>query len=434
MAIGDLDGDGDDDLAVLNFDSNNVSVLLNQVLQGDDCNANGFPDTCDIAEGTSEDCDANQIPDECDIVAGSSQDCNDNGIPDECDVLFIEHIIFTAADFLASSVFAADLDGDGDNDVLSASYAEDKIAWYENTDGLGSVGPPQIISTTADGALSVSAADMDGDGDFDVLSASFDDDTIAWYENTDGLGSFGPRRIISIEANGANSVFGADLDGDGDPDVLSASFLDNKIAWYENTDGLGSFGPQQIITTAADGAISVFAVDLDGDGDTDVVSASFTDDKIAWYENADGLGNFGPQQIISATAEHARSVFAADLDGDGDADVLSASDDHDKIAWYATPNDSDCNANLIPDTCDIAERTSQDLNGNGIPDECETTCEGDANGDGQVDPLDAGFVLARFGCPVGTGDPNCDIADMNGDGLIDPLDSGFVLARFGICP
>jgi len=62
-----------------------------------------------------------------------------------------------------------------------------------------------------------------------------------------------------------------------------------------------------------------------------------------------------------------------------------------------------------------------------------TSCEGDANGDGVVDPLDSGFVLARFGCPVGTGDTGCDAADQNGDGVVDPLDAGFVLARFGDC-
>lgn len=60
-------------------------------------------------------------------------------------------------------------------------------------------------------------------------------------------------------------------------------------------------------------------------------------------------------------------------------------------------------------------------------------CEGDANGDGAVDPLDTGFVLARFGCPVDTGDPDCDQADQNSDGSVDPLDVGFVLARFGQC-
>ncbi len=63
----------------------------------------------------------------------------------------------------------------------------------------------------------------------------------------------------------------------------------------------------------------------------------------------------------------------------------------------------------------------------------EHPCEGDANGDGIVDPLDSGFVLARFGCPVNTGDPDCDLADMNGDGIVNPLDVGYILARFGTC-
>ena len=60
-------------------------------------------------------------------------------------------------------------------------------------------------------------------------------------------------------------------------------------------------------------------------------------------------------------------------------------------------------------------------------------CEGDPNGDGVVDPLDSGFVLARFGCEVDAGDEDCDAADQNGDGTVDPLDVGFILARFGTC-
>ncbi|MCH7701657.1 MAG: hypothetical protein IID37_08210 [Planctomycetes bacterium] len=60
-------------------------------------------------------------------------------------------------------------------------------------------------------------------------------------------------------------------------------------------------------------------------------------------------------------------------------------------------------------------------------------CDGDANGDGIVDPLDSGFVLARFGCEVDAGDPDCDTADQNDDGVVDPLDVGYVAARFGTC-
>ncbi|MBN1507223.1 MAG: VCBS repeat-containing protein, partial [Sedimentisphaerales bacterium] len=240
------------------------------------------------------------------------------------------------------SVYAADLDGDGDLDVLSASQNDDKIAWYAN-DGTGQFGLQQVITTAAHGAQCVYAADLDGDGDLDVLSASYGVWTepvwvaskIAWYAN-DGNGHFGPQQVITTEAYGAHCVYAADLDGDGDMDVLSASYadwLDPKIAWYAN-DGKGHFGPQQVITTEADGAICVYAADLDGDGDLDVLSASFRDGKIAWYANT-GTGLFGPEQVITTAVDGATCVYAADLDGDDDLDVLSASEFDDQIAWYA---------------------------------------------------------------------------------------------------
>jgi hypothetical protein len=91
-----------------------------------------------------------------------------------------------------------------------------------------------------------------------------------------------------------------------------------------NCQAQTTFGPQQVISTNADGAYSVYAIDLDGDGDNDVLSASANDDKIAWYIN-DGNGNFSTEQIISTNANGATSVYAIDIDGDGDNDVLSAS-------------------------------------------------------------------------------------------------------------
>jgi hypothetical protein len=243
---------------------------------------------------------------------------------------FGQQQIITTAAYGAYSVYAIDLDSDGDADVLSASDNDDKIAWYENLGG-GSFGQQQVITTAADGARSVYAIDLDGDGDADVLSASANDDKIAWYENLGG-GTFGQQQIITTAADRARSVYAIDLDGDGDVDVLSASINDNKIAWYENQGG-GAFGQQQIITTAADGAVSVYATDLDGDEDADVLSASYSDDKIAWFENQ-GDGTFGQLQIITTAADVARSVYATDLDGDGDVDVLSASQQDGKIAWY----------------------------------------------------------------------------------------------------
>ncbi|MCP4963695.1 MAG: hypothetical protein GY926_00480, partial [bacterium] len=117
------------------------------------------------------------------------------------------------------------------------------------------------------------------------LTATNDDPT---FLSSSGTPDF-TLHTITTAADGAYSVSTADVDGDGDLDVLSASFIDDKIAWYEN-DGAENF-TAHTITTAADAAYSVTTADVDGDGDLDVLSASYSDDKIAWYEN-DGAGNF----------------------------------------------------------------------------------------------------------------------------------------------
>ena len=151
---------------------------------------------------------------------------------------------------LAGDVAARDADGDGVAD------AGDNCPFAENGDQL----------------------DLDGDG---VGDACDNCPETADPDQSD-FESFGPQRVISAEVDGVLSIFTADLDGDGDTDVLSASQLDDSIAWHENRDGLGNFAARRVISAFADGAISVFASDLDGDGDEDVLSASFNDDKIAW--------------------------------------------------------------------------------------------------------------------------------------------------------
>jgi hypothetical protein len=115
------------------------------------------------------------------------------------------------------------------------------------------------------------------------------------------------KRIIDSSANGASSVFAADLNGDGAIDVLSASENDDTIAWYRN-NGTGDFESGKfVLTNTADGARSVFAADLNGDGAIDVLSASDLDDTIAWYRN-NGTGGFpsGKLVITNTAAETGR--------------------------------------------------------------------------------------------------------------------------------
>lgn len=221
------------------------------------------------------------------------------------------------------SVFAADLDGDGDMDMLSASSFDNKIAWYKNLDGQGNFGPQQIISESYTGSASVFAADVDNDGNMDVLAAA--GAKLLWFKNTDGLGNFGNAQEISAEI-GAISIFAADFDNDGDMDVLGASYINNNIFWFENENGLGSFGPQQIIDSNIEYPFGTKAADIDGDGDMDIlVAAGYNGNKVVWYKNTNGEGNFVPQQELTTDVQNPQDAIAADIDGDGDLDIIVSS-------------------------------------------------------------------------------------------------------------
>ena len=274
--------------------------------------------------------------------------------------------ITTDADW-ARSVYAADLDGDGDPDVLSASWDDDKIAWYENLGG-GSFSAQRVITTDANGASSVHAADLDGDGDADVLSTSVFDTKVAWYENLGG-GSFSVQRVIATGAS-PSAVHAADLDGDGDADILPTNASD-AIVWYENL-GDGAFSTRHVIAISAEGAVStsVRAADLDGDGDADVLWGSNVDDAIRWHENLGG-GAFSAERVIIApvanTSQESMSVRAADLDGDGDADVLSASN-NGGIVWAENLGGGTFSAGRVIDAGEVSEAHATDLDGDGDSD------------------------------------------------------------------
>ena len=90
---------------------------------------------------------------------------------------------------------------------------------------------------------------------------------------------------------------------------------------------------ETVIDNSADGASSVYVADIDNDGDLDIVASSGNDNTIAWYEND---GNVDPSWTVSDIATNvdgARHVFVADMDNDGDLDIVSASSNNDLIAW-----------------------------------------------------------------------------------------------------
>jgi hypothetical protein len=243
---------------------------------------------------------------------------------------------------LCTDVWSADLDGDGDNDALSASGYDSKIVWYEN-------GPwaARLIGIAGE---CVEAADLDQDGDIDVVGG------LTRFDNNGGSPpTFGPPRVIASVPTSVNAIAILDVDRDGDPDVLSAGQEGDMIAWHENNGFLPSGWTSHIVSTTADFATFAYGADLDGDGDVDLLSSSFMDDTIAWYENDGGSPPSWTKRSVSTSADGARSVFAADVDRDGDMDVISASQNNAEVVLHVNDaNYPDTDRDGIRDDVDCA--------------------------------------------------------------------------------
>gem|GEM_PF-1351202 len=337
-------------------------------------------------------------------------------------------------------ISAADIDGDGDVDVLATlASTRPRVVWYEyvgpgNGWNGGEYNWERKVTYGVSGTGEAMAVDLDGDGDSDALFATPLNYMVAWCENLGG-GNFGDptsganKQVISQDAQGANSVDAADLDSDGDLDVLSASHKDDKVSWYENvgkgngTNG-GSFGPQQNLSTKATGASGVLTGDLDSDGDADVLAIAPFDMAINWYENLGG-GAFAPGALVYGAANGPTNIHVADLDGDGDPDVLSTTWNDLKVSWYENLMFIDCNGNGVHDPTDLLNGTSTDCDGNGRPDECDIADDPslDCDLNGLIDFCEYTGDPA-LDCDGNTVLDVCEIAvdpalDWNGDGILD---------------
>ena len=245
---------------------------------------------------------------------------------------------------------ATDLDGDGDLDLLIAEF-QGKASWFENQGGL-TFAPGQAISQGVEEIDGLEALDLDGDGDVDVFAFDFVGGLVGWYENLGGA-NFSPWQEITSEIPEVWASSPADVDGDGDADVLVFSGSTDTLSWLENLGGM-VFGPPQAISTVSSYVSFVRATDLDHDGDLDVLYGDFFDDNpvTAWHENL-GSGAFGTQQVLSANAMSAPCV--ADVDGDGDNDVLLVEEDLSSwppvVVWYENLAVPPAPQQLLATTC-----------------------------------------------------------------------------------
>ena len=102
---------------------------------------------------------------------------------------------------------------------------------------------------------------------------------------------FGKPNILAEEISDPRLVLACDIDDDGDLDILSALYTDGKITWSRNTDGNGSFTAPQVISDITYDVVTVYASDIDGDGDQDAVVTAGS--SIFWFRNTGPV--FSPQ-------------------------------------------------------------------------------------------------------------------------------------------
>ncbi|MBW3571225.1 MAG: VCBS repeat-containing protein [Gemmatimonadetes bacterium] len=307
----DADGDGDLDLLIAKEMQRNVLLLNDGTGRFSDASQARLPYTLHDSEDVAvADFDGDGDPDA--VVAGEDDQVSEF-------YLNAGGGFFTAAGSLlpamgtAQSVVAADVDGDGDADLLFGNHGQNFL--FINGGGRFSDQTRVRLPAAADLTQDIEVGDVDGDGDLDVVLGNVDANRILLNDGrgffTDATAGRLPLRASIEETREAEL---ADVDGDGDLDLYFANVAFVPGADPQDrlliNDGRGYFSDQTARRIGRETAHTPEAefVDVDRDGDLDLVTANFRDTKAYRVSLNDGTGVF---------REATGSVFPAGLTGEG---------------------------------------------------------------------------------------------------------------------
>jgi hypothetical protein len=228
-------------------------------------------------------------------------------------------------------VHGAYVDSDSLIDIIVASGGDNSIVWYQNTGG----GPWGWLKNVVDdqfaGARSVVSYDLNNDGYNDLIGAALSANQLSVWYNSGTNPVQWTKQIVDNTIGGAHWVHIVDLDNDNDPDIVAAGAIPGIIAWWRNDGGNPIQWTKQIIAGSFAGALSVAAADLDLDNDIDVFGAATNANSVSWWKNNGGEPiQWSTNSMLSSYAG-AWPVFGIDIDEDGDTDILTAASTGNKV-------------------------------------------------------------------------------------------------------
>ncbi len=330
------------------------------------------------------------------------------------------------------AVIAADVNGDGNLDLISANQNQinaNSLSVLTNTGGGGFA----TSATLAAGSqpYSVAAADVNGDGHPDLVCANYNGNTITVYTNN-GSGIF--VTLITVPAGTRpKCVISTDVNHDGRPDIITANSSSSTLSVLLNQGSGYYFTAVDSSPATGAGPACVTAGDVNADGRLDLIVANLGDTVRGFtILTNDGTGHFSaalaPNNFI-----HSSWVTAADVNADNAVDliVVGASSSANAVSVYTNNQAGSFSlaSTAATGTTPFAA-TAADLNGDGSLD-LATANQGN-NTLSILTNNGTGIFSLALSPTVGSGPESLVAADVNGDGKPDLVSGNWNVATLSV--